>query len=242
MSCVRLVRFVIASVVILIVTPTAALSQEPELEPRREGAARADVRGALIDSLKIVLIEHGIRVGFQEKTRRELRGPFFGDYARSIRVPRQWEDTDSWWVNYIGHPIHGAAAGYVWLDHDPGAPADISMSRPYLMSRARALAWAAGYSLQFEIGPLSEASIGNVGMRAETVGWVDHVVTPVGALGLIVAEDALDRYFVQWVERRTSNKVVRAILRLTFNPGRTMSNTATGRAPWYRPGRPIGWK
>lgn len=58
--------------------------------------------------------------------------------------------------------------------------------------------WSAAYSLQFEIGPLSEASIGNVGMRPETTGWVDDVVTPLGAFGLIVAEDALDRYFVQW--------------------------------------------
>jgi hypothetical protein len=202
----------------------------------------ADIRGALVDSLKIVLIEHAIRVGFQEKTRRELSGPFFSDFARSIRVPRQWEDTDNWWVNYIGHPIHGAAAGYVWLDHDPRAPADLGMNGAYWKSRALALAWAAGYSLQFELGPLSEASIGNVGLESETAGWVDHVVTPVGAFGLIVAEDALDRYFVRWVERRTSNRVFRAILRLAFNPGRTMSNTATGRVPWHRAGRPLGWR
>jgi hypothetical protein len=52
------------------------------------------------------------------------------------------------------------------------------------------MAWAAGYSLQFEIGPLSEASIGNVGMRPQTTGWVDYVVTPLGAFGLIAAEDA----------------------------------------------------
>ena len=39
--------------------------------------------------------------------------------------------------------------------------------------------------------PLSEASIGNVGPNPATNGWVDHVVTPVGAFGLIVAEDAL---------------------------------------------------
>jgi len=202
----------------------------------------ADIRGALVDSLKIVLIEHAIRVGFQEKTRRELSGPFLSDYARSIRVPRQWEDTDNWWVNYIGHPIHGAAAGYVWLDHDPRAPADLGMSGAYWKSRALALAWAAGYSLQFELGPLSEASIGNVGLQAETAGWVDHVVTPVGAFGLIIAEDALDRYFVRWVEQRTRNRVFRAILRLAFNPGRTMSNTATGRVPWHRAGRPLGWR
>jgi hypothetical protein len=202
----------------------------------------ADIRGALIDSLKITLIEHSIRIAFQEKTRRELKGPFWHDYTHSIRMPQQWEDTDSWWVNYIGHPIHGAAAGYVWLDHDRRAPADISLSRPYWMSRARAFAWAAGYSLQFEVGPLSEASIGNVGMRPETTGWVDHVVTPVGAFGLIVAEDALDRYFVQWIEKRTNNRVARAAIRVVFNPGRTLANSTTGRLPWFRDGRPLSWR
>ncbi|MEQ1760198.1 MAG: hypothetical protein ABL986_17925 [Vicinamibacterales bacterium] len=207
-----------------------------------ERPSGVNVSGALVDSLKIVLMEHGIRIAFQDKTRRELKGPFWSDYVHSLKVPRQWEDTDNWWVNYIGHPIHGAAAGYVWLEHDRGAPPDLSLSRAYWSSRAKAFAWAAGYSLQFEIGPLSEASIGNVGLKSETTGWVDHVVTPVGAFGLIVAEDALDRYLVRWIERRTQNRVFRAILRLAFNPGRTLSNSTTGRLPWYRQGRPLGWK
>jgi hypothetical protein len=199
----------------------------------------ADVLGAFTDSLKLLLIEHGTRVAFQEKTRSELRGNFWIDYRRSVRMPSQWEDTDSWLVNYIGHPIHGAAAGYVWLDHERTAPADISLTPKYWASRARATAWAAGYSLQFEIGPLSEASIGNVGMRPETTGWVDHVVTPVGAFGLIVAEDALDRYFVKWFEGKVRNRLARALMRLATNPGRTLSNTASGRAPWSREGRPL---
>ena len=62
-------------------------------------------------------------------------------------------------------------------------------------------------AMQFEIGPLGEDSIGNVGMRPETTGWVDHVVTPAGAFGLIVAEDALDPFLVRWIEERTTNRV-----------------------------------
>ena len=202
----------------------------------------ADVLGAFADSLKLLLIEHGSRIAFQEKTRSELGGNFWTDYRRSVRIPNQWEDTDSWWVNYIGHPIHGAAAGYLWLDHERRAPADISLRLEYWSSRARATAWAAGYSLQFEIGPFSEASIGNVGMRPETTGWVDHVVTPVGAFGLIVAEDALDRFLVKWVEGKVRNPALRALIRLGMNPGRTLSNTASGRAPWSREGRPLTWR
>ena len=202
----------------------------------------ADVIGAFVDSLKLLMIEHSFRVAFQEKTRRELTGPFFADYRRSVHIPRQWEDTDAWWVNYIGHPIHGAAAGYIWIDHERSAPSEITLSRSYWATRGRAAAWAAAYSLQFEYGPLSEASIGNVGLNPATNGWVDHVVTPVGAFGLIVAEDALDKYFVKWAEARIGNRVLRASLRLMFNPGRTLSNTASGRYPWHRDGRALSWK
>lgn len=223
--------------------PSIAFGQDvlqPRLDSTDDGEG-ADVLGTFKDSLKLLMIEHGWRVAFQGKTRRELGGNFWSDYRRSVRIPGQWTDTDDWWVNYIGHPIHGAAAGYLWLDHEPRAPVAISHRSGYWSSRARATAWAAAYSLQFEIGPLSEASIGNVGMRPQTTGWVDHVVTPVGAFGLIVAEDALDRYFVRWVEQRVHNPLARVLLRLAMNPGRTLSNSASGRAPWSRPDRPLTW-
>ena len=232
MGLVVVIATLICSVLALPVPAAAQAAPVP--------AGHTDVWGVFVDSIKLLGIEHTVRVVREEKTRRELSGPFWSDYTRSVRLPHQWEDTDGWWTNYIGHPIHGAAAGYSWIDHEPGAPADISLSSRYWASRSRALAWAAAYSLQFELGPLSEASIGNVGMRPETTGWVDHVVTPVGAFGLIVAEDALDRYFVRWVERHVKNRTARAAVRLLFNPGRTMANTAAGRVPWHREGRPLG--
>jgi hypothetical protein len=223
-------------------TPLYAQS-DPLLQPAvstTDDDNGADILGAFTDSLRLLVIEHGTRVIFQEKTRRELGGKFWTDYRRSVRWPGQWEDSDAWYVNYVGHPIHGAAAGYLWLDHEPGDPVDISLDFKYWSSRMRAMAFAASYSLQFEIGPLSEASIGNVGMNPATTGWVDHVVTPVGAFGFIVAEDALDRFLVQWMERHTTNRFARAALRIAFNPGRALANGASGRTPWYRPGRPLG--
>jgi hypothetical protein len=196
--------------------------------------------GALRDSLQLLLLEHTTRIAFQGKTRRELGGPFFKDYVRSVRTPTTWEDGDSAFVNYIGHPIHGAASGYIWLDHEDGAhDPDLGWSKAYWASRGRAAAWAAGYSLQFEFGPLSEASIGNVGLRPNTTGWVDHFVTPAGALGLMVAEDSLDRYFIRRVEHWTRNRAIRAAARIALNPSRTLSNTAQGQMPWYRPARPL---
>ncbi len=200
-----------------------------------------DFAGALVDSLKLVMMEHSIRVAFQQKTRAELGGPFWKDYERSVRIPQQWDDTDSWAVNYIGHPIHGAGAGIIWLDHSDRDRAASVFTRGYLASRAKAAAFSAIYSVQFEVGPLSEASIGNVGMRPETAGWVDYVVTPVGAFGFMIAEDALDRYFVRWVEAHTRNRVLRATVRLLFGPSRMLANAAESRLPWYRPDRTLDW-
>ena len=242
MPMIRTLIALAVSVALLFMTGGSVTAQalpEPAAPPLVQEARGTNVFGALVDSMKLLAIEHGIRIGFQPKTRRELGGPFWSDYRRSIRWPSQWEDSDSWAVNYVGHPIHGAAAGIIWLDHGPDENRPIGDKR-YWGSRARAAAFSAVYSLQFEIGPLSEASIGNVGMRPETTGWVDHVVTPAGAFGFMIAEDALDRYFVEWVERRVDNRVVRGILRVMFHPSRTFANVVQMRAPWHRPDRPLG--
>ena len=68
------------------------------------------------------------------------------------------------------------------------------------------------------------------------------MVTPIGAFGLIVAEDALDKYFVKWAESRTTNPLYRFAFRIVFNPARTLSNTATGQWPWHRDDRPLRWR
>lgn len=228
-------------------SPAFGQTADEPLPAHHEPAVGAAIRdrdfsGAFVDSLKLVMLEHLTRVAFQSKTRAELDGPFWKDYRRSIVFPRQWEDTDSWMVNYVGHPIHGAGAGIVWLDHSDKDRAASIFSPGYLASRGRAAAFSAIYSVQFEIGPLSEASIGNVGLKPETAGWVDYVVTPVGAFAFMIAEDALDRYFVRWVEARVRNRVVRATLRLAFGPSRFLANSAESRLPWYRPDRTLAWR
>lgn len=219
-------------------TETPAAQDTPSVDPADIPPGPSTWRGAVTDSLRLLMVEHSTRIAFQAKTRRELGGPFIQDYLKSVKIPDTWNDGDGWLVNYVGHPIHGAAAGFVWLDHEDGAhdPA-IGFSEEYWASRGRAFAWATVYSVQFEFGPLSEASIGNVGLRDNTTGWVDHVVTPVGALGFMVAEDALDRYFVTRIEGWTDNRFLRAAARIFFTPSRSLANAAQGRWPWYRAGR-----
>ncbi len=216
--------------------PTQPAVSVPSVHSANAGTTR---RAAIISSLRLLVIEHGFRIAFQEKTRRALAGPFFADYVHSLRVPRTWEDGDPWLVNYVGHPIHGAAAGRTWLMHHPDHDAEIGLSKRYWTSRAHAAEWATFYSLQFEFGPLSEAALGNIGLSPRTTGWVDHVVTPIGAFGMIVAEDALDRYLVQLIERKVRNPVARAVVRTALNPSRSLANVTAGRTPWFRTRGPL---
>jgi hypothetical protein len=226
----------------LALTAPAVSAQTHAARPSAEHVASTstDLRGVFTGSLRLLVMEHSARIAVQRKTRRELGGPFWADYGRSIRTPRQWGDGDGWLVNYVGHPGHGAAAGFIWAHHDPSAPSEDSVfDKAYWRSRLRASAWSAAYSLQFELGPLSEASIGNVGRNPATTGWVDHVVTPLGGLAVMAAEDALDRYVVRRIESRLKNPIVRGLVRTSLNPARAMANVASGRAAWHRESRPL---
>lgn len=186
------------------------------------------------NSLRLASLEHTTRLMLQPETRGALSGPFIADYLRSIRRPEGWNDGNAWAVNYIGHPIHGAAAGFVWLAAQRDKSASPEFSRGFWSSRGKAALWAAAYSLQFELGPFSEASIGNVGMQPGTTGWVDHVMTPVGALGFMVLEDWVDHAVIARLERSTGNIFLRATARVALNPSRSMSAMAQGQMPWTR--------
>jgi hypothetical protein len=200
---------------------------------------RVSIKHVVGDSIRLLTIQHATRIGLQEKTRRELQGDFFGDWKRSVHVPHQWGDGDSALTNYVGHPGQGAASGFIWLQRDPRAPTSFVGNRAYLNSRLRGMAFAAVYSVQFELGLLSEGSIGNVGMDPATAGWVDHVMTPVGGFAIMVAEDVLDRFVVSKIEQRSNSPVLRAMTRMFLNPARATANVAAVQAPWYRPGRPL---
>ena len=97
--------------------------------------------------------------------------------------------------------MQGAVAGRLWLLQDPRYnKAEFGRGRAWKGKlRAAAFAWA--FSEQFEIGPLSEASIGHIQRDFPQQGFVDHVITPTIGLSWMLAEDALDRYFVRPIRR-----------------------------------------
>ena len=189
---------------------------------------------ALRQSLLFLGVEHGFRIT-QLYTRRRLAGPFFEDWFDSVRGTAGWSDHDAFSANYIGHPMQGAISSYIHIQNDPGGMRqEFGRSPEYWKSRMRAMGWSAAYSAQFELGPLSEASIGNVGQKKGTAGAVDLVVTPVAGLGWTVTEDALDKYVILGLERKSQNRVLKGVARSLLNPSRSFANLMRGRPPWHR--------
>jgi len=189
---------------------------------------------ALRQSFLFLGVEHGGRM-LQPKTRRHLRGPFWKDYWRSAGSLGGWNDGDTWLTNYLAHPVQGAVAGYIQIQNDPrGITQRFSRESAYWTSRLKALGWSAAYSTQFELGPLSEAALGNVGMTPGTMGYTDLVMTPLPGFGMIVAEDAIDLYLVRRIEDRFSNPNWKRFSRSVLNPQRSVANMLRIKPPWHR--------
>jgi hypothetical protein len=194
---------------------------------------------ALAQSSLFLAVQHTGRMA-QAKTRRQLAGPFWSDYFASASNIHTWNDGDSIVTNYFGHPIMGAAAGYIQIFNDPrGRHLEFDVSSgAYWKSRLKAMGWAAAYSAQFELGPVSEASIGNVGKRSPSMAVVGLAVTPVGGFTVMLLEDFIDKRFISRWER-TDSKIKARFYRIALNPARSLANMLRLKLPSYRDNRPL---
>ena len=216
-----------------------AASSRGDGEPRyvRETAPGRgfNYTGAFKQSLLFLGVQHGYAVAGQAKTRRALKhGPFFKDYFDSVKSLHGWDDGGRFFTNYIAHPMQGALTGQIYVQNSPQALREqFSMSRKYWGTRMKAMLWTTAWSTQFEIGPVSQASIGNVGLKGKQT-WEDIVVTPTLGTAMLISEDALDRYLIKAIERNTTNRYVKIFARMLLNPTRNFSNLLRFREPWYR--------
>jgi len=228
--------------------PTASASgapstrAQPLIEPARittEEQRGVDWIQLVKQSLLFTSFENAFRCATEEGTRKGFSNPFFRGYLNSVENLHGWRDGDPFYVNYVGHPMQGAVSGYLWTQNDGGyRDIQFGRNRRYWKGKLRGAAYSYVYSVLFEIGPISEASIGNIQAYYPEQGFVDHVVTPVIGLGWSITEDALDQYFIRSLERRTPNNWVRLLARGGLNPARSMANVMALRPPWYRDNRP----
>jgi hypothetical protein len=197
--------------------------------------------GLLVQSSVFMTISNAFRVATEPGTREGLHGPFIKNYGHAVGSLHGWADGDEFYVNYVGHPMEGAVAGYILVQNDlpQYRYAIFGKNREYWNSRMRAMAFAYVYSVLFEIGPTSEASIGSIQRIFPQQGFVDHVITPTVGLGWMIAEDALDKYVMTRLERRLVNKpYVVMLLRGFMSPSRSFANLMKFEVPWHRDTRP----
>lgn len=217
-----------------------AIPPEPgsqyEIAPKRINWTNAGAQ-----SFFFLGMQHTTRL-VQKKTQRELGGKFFEEWVNSVDGLSGWGDGDSILTNYVGHPMMGAISGFILIQNDPdgiGREFDVREMK-YWNSRLRAMGWAAMYSTQFELGPVSESTIGHVGKKRGTAGFVDLVMTPVGGFGWIVAEDAVDKHLIRHLEDGRSDGMKR-FARIFFNPNRSVANVLRLKKPWHRDTRTMSW-
>jgi hypothetical protein len=182
---------------------------------------------------------------------------YWRDYKQSLE--RWWEvgwsAGENPMYNYVGHPIQGAITEYIFFQNDPKSRyLEFSKSKEYWLSRVKATIFNGVYSTQWSIGPLSEMTVEKYGSndrppwtasgafpcnpKIQTCFWgvgkVNLVMTPVGGLGWVLAEDWMDKKIARRVEQKTTNRLVIDTVRCTFNPIRAAGNILHGNRPWFR--------
>ena len=183
---------------------------------------------------------------------------YWRDYKQSLStwIHSGWSDGDPNMYGYVGHPIQGLAASYIYLQNDPkSAKLEFSKTKAYWHSRLMATLWNAAYSTQWNIGPISEPTVEKYGTKQRPpwnqngswpcttkncytgMGQIDLVMTPVGGFGWLVGEDILDRYITRRVESATQNRFVIDTVRCGLDPIMIGTNLLHGKRPWYRASR-----
>lgn len=221
--------------------PSSSLLEPVPVVGETKKKPRVHWRNLFADSLRFLAVQHAFRLSYEDVTRRYLvTGPFFRDWFDSVDGLAGWGDRDVFLVNYVGHTMQGAVAGYIWVQNDESSKdIEFGNNRAYWKSRLKATAFSAIYSVQFELGPISEASIGNVGIDRGYMGYVDLVVTPVVGLGWMVAEDAIDKHWLKKSEAKRNSRAWTRFARTLFTPARAFANVMHLKAPWYRENRPL---
>jgi hypothetical protein len=228
----------------------APASQSSETEPYHW-------KGLLLQSFAFDLLSNATRIITANQNDRHLllNKPYWADYWASLQQfnMRRWNDGDSIKVNYIGHPMQGAIAGYIEVQNDPrGRELRISRDRHYWNSRFRAFLWEVVYSTQWEIGPIGETAIFNSGgftypmgckkdvaceataKYTNNTGWVDFIITPIAGTLWLLGEDTIDRYVSDPLVRRHPKAFGVKLVRASLNPSASVANMLRGHFPWRR--------
>ena len=167
-----------------------------------------------------------------EGTRDRLDGSFVGDWFHSVGTlwtGYRFDDNGKFLTNYVAHPGMGSTAAFLFRLSDPiSLKAKFGRNSEYFRAKKRQFVFSLIDTILFEIGPISESSIGNIRQ-----GWVDFLITPTLGIAWSIGEDALRHSVLDPMYLR-GNRDWANFLSIILNPSRSFANVLAFRKPWNR--------
>jgi hypothetical protein len=201
-------------------------------------------------------IEQSERILKEGKTRAALSGRFLQDYFETVSTYQfdRWSDNDKWVTSNLGHPTQGAIiANIFWQNNDNVRFSDQDFhSAAYRKALLQTFAVVTVDAFQWKLGPLSESSIGNVGLPAHwyerdckqlhTIceprsGLNDLVLNETVGMAMMIGYQWLDKHVQKRIEGATGSRAVIDTTRMLLNPPQTMANIIRMKRPWFRDNR-----
>lgn len=203
-----------------------------------------------------LVMEQTERIAQQAKTRNALSGPFFGDWFNTVSTYHfdHWDDNDKFITSNLAHPMQGAiVAAIFWQNDDHVRFSDQDFhSAAYRKALLQAFAFVTFDAVQFKLGPLSESSIGNVGLPVHwwdrdckqlnvpcepRTGMNDLVLNETGGMVMTMGFQWLDKHLQKRIEARTQSRALIDTTRMLTNPSASVANIVGFRRPWFRDNR-----
>jgi hypothetical protein len=224
-------------------------------EPKRSGGIHW---GPLIREWWLwIAIEQAERIVKEPKTRDQLSGPFFRDWFDTVSVYHfdNWNDGGKVITSYFAHPAQGSIAEAIfWQNNDRVRFSEQDFhSKAYRHALLQAFAFATIDAVLWKVGPLSESSIGNVGLPVQwwdkdckalhlpcvdRTGMSDMVMNEVAGTAMTIGFQWLDKHVQKRIEERVENRFVIYSMRIVTNPTQSVANLVRFRRPWFRDNRP----
>ena len=205
-----------------------------------------------------IAFEQTERLIMEPKTRDQLGGKFFHEWFSDVAQYRYglWNDGDKFFTSYIGHPLQGAVIEAIFWQNDDRvrfSEQDFH-SAAYRKALLQTFAFAAVDAVQWKLGPVSEATIGHVGLPAHwwstpyfcnlahaychpRTGLNDLVMNEVGGTAMTIGFQWVDKHFQRPMENRINSRVLINTMRIFTNPPQSLANFFRFRTPWYRDNR-----
>jgi hypothetical protein len=223
-------------------------------EPRHSGGIHW---GSLVrEWWSFIAIEQAERIIKESKTRKQLSGPFFRDWFNTVSAYHfdNWNDGGKIITSYAAHPAQGATAQAIfWQNNDRVRFAEQDFRSPaYRKALLQAFAFATVDAVLWKMGPLSESSIGNVGLPVkwwdrdckaihipcvDRTGVSDMVMNEVGGTAMTIGFQWLDKHLQKRIESRVHSRVLINTTRMLTYPPQSLANIVRLRAPWFRDNR-----